>query len=212
MTKIGDIILWVPGTNNHSRPQAFVRAAKQPVQLVDYEASWRFSSSLVDGYDRLVEALLAAQRKRKPGQRILLAGESQGALLISKVLMNPRYAAVVDKAVLLGHPGISPIHYKYPDAGVLEINHVLDPATFHWTDHPTALIEAIDKISRLNLKSFSTLPIFARVFLDHPFESVWAGVLALGHLHPLSRLIPNPHDYSRNMAQAARWLVSTEAP
>ena len=208
---INPIVIWVPGTSNHSINKSFADALPIDIEpvLVDYKASWNLTESVPDGVKRLKRMLALAQKKRKHGQRILLAGESQGAWVISETLTDPKYRSIVDGAVLLGNPGVAPIHFSGPDRVTfdrfVEINHKYDYATFRWLDSP--LIP--EAVSNFMAGDMENMPLFLSMLLKHPLQAAISGFMLLKHIPALRGIIPNPHDYDEDMRAAVEWLLYT---
>jgi hypothetical protein len=202
---IPPIVIWVPGTSNHAVNPAFAQALPDDITpvLVDYMATWQLTESVPDGVKNLQQALRAAQRRRKKGQRILLAGESQGAWVISQTLTDSRYVKIVDGAVLLGNPGTAPLHFG-KEGSYREIDHRFDFATFKWTDSPL-LPKAITDVMSGSIVSDVTM--FASILIRHPLRAAVSGFLLLKELPLLDKIIPDPHDYSGDMATAVAWLL-----
>lgn len=204
-----DIILWVPGTSSHHVNTMFaasLSAFGDKATLVDYMASWDLEASIPDGVAKLTAALDVAARARKKGQRILVAGESQGALLISILLSKPRYRSIIDKAVLLGHPGISKDHFHDPNDKVLEINHKNDPATFDLSVSSSDVIDAVSKL--IGKGDLSAIPFFLGLIFKMPMQAALASVVFLHKVPFLSWLAPDSHNYSGDMQAAVGWLLS----
>ena len=209
------IILWVPGTSNHSINTAFQQALPLGMKagLVDYEASWDLPRSVQDGVHQLEMALHHAYMKKKRGQKIVLAGESQGAWVIAQTLSNRNYNHLVDKVVLLGLPGIAPTKFRgtsgmYPTffggtSRFLEISHRFDYATFRWSDSKK-LQGAVARFMSGNLRD---LPLFLSLAIHHPIRSAISGFLLLKHIPMFGAVIPNPHNYDDDMQTAVDWLL-----
>lgn len=196
-------VIWVPGTSNHTVNPAFKKAIHRPVTLVNYDASWRLPSSTSDGYQKLTVAILKAWRNH---HRIYLAGESQGALLISRAINDPNLSGIIDRALLFGNPGIAPKHSER-DRNVKVINHPYDPATFDWGDEEHVM-KAIDRL--IYEHDLSQLGFFLFVILTHPVQTAIAGYMSLRHVSILAPFIPAVHDYSNDMEAGVQWLMKSD--
>ena len=202
------IVIWVPGTNNHRVHPHFAAQAKlrwgnrASVVLSDYEAKWTFTTSIPDGYRMLKHIVDYVLKHRRPGQRIVLAGESQGALIIGELMARKEYYKAIDKAVLLGHPGISERHYD-SDKKVLEINNPSDPATFKWPGEAVEIFKNLDKFFR---KDLTTVPFFLKTAVNAPIQAARLLFTSFGSIPFLSDILPHPHTYSGRMEEAVLWL------
>jgi len=205
------IILWVPGTNDHAIPTKFIEAVKQmfgddaEVVMVDYMATQEYAVSRPQGVLTLKATLDYIKKHNVGGSMIYLAGLSQGAMVISDVLGISSYSHMVERAVFMGHPGLSTNHFKN-DRKVKEFNNPLDIVTFDWAEDGDMLIRKITKFLKGDiLTGVSLLGIIAK----HPLEALWAGVLYL-HRVPFLRfpkiLKIDPHDYTSSMDDAVSWL------
>ncbi len=189
------VVIWVRGTSDRDiKPEvaaAFAaELAGEPVLQVDYEASWRFDDSVPDGA-AVLHGVLAALAKRRPRPQVLLAGESQGAWVISTVLQDPKVAPVVTRAVLWGAPAAAPIDFADGhDPRVREFNNPADIVSMDLGDGESdRIVGAIDRFARRDLVG-GLLPILGFA-LTHP------GVLASLVRAQLWRgkAFPSPHGY-----------------
>ena len=201
------IVLWVPGTSEHEVNESFAFYTKKywgdqaALSLVDYEASWRMKTSYADGVERLRAFLDHIRARIRPGQRVVIAGESQGAMVIGEVMADPKYSKLISRAVLLGHPGVSPHHYK--GKNVLELNNPLDPTTFPWKVGHTEILTALEKLST---EDSSAIPMLLKVIAKNPVFSLWLLILQAQRVPALSESILNTHDYRGEMEHAVLWL------
>lgn len=201
--RVDPIILWVPGTSNHSINPAFANALPLSIDpiLVKYEASWDLIESIPDGISSL-RKIITSLHAKYPTRPIRIAGESQGALVISSLLMDGRYSKLVDRAVLLGNPGVAPMHFG-PNSKYLEIDHMFDPVTFRWTDS-TGLIPVVDRFMNGDLSSLKEL---AAIAVGNPAKTAIMGCFILRNIPIFRCLVPDTHNYSRDMPEAAEWLL-----
>jgi len=203
------IVIWVPGTSNHNIHPRFERDAtlfwgdRASLVLAQYQADWRLSSSIPDGFRELKNIVDYVLKHRRKGQRVVLAGESQGALIIGELMARPEYYAAIDKAVLMGHPGISEKHYDN-DPKVLEINNPADPATFQWPGDAVEIIRNVDKFFK---KDMSSIPFFIKTIASAPFLAAHLVGSQLNSIPLFKEHFPHPHNYSSRMPEAVLWLA-----
>jgi len=204
------IILWVPGTSNHSIPASLLNLAQTrfssvDIHLVNYMASWKFSESVPNGTGNLRAVLDYLRKHLRKGQKILLAGESQGAWVISNVLKEQQYYGMIDKAVLLGHPGVAEAHFP-SDGKILELNNFDDVSTkdIEW-NKKEEVARNVEKAMQLDI---SSLPFWLSFGVTHPEMLLWLGVLGVSKLPVVGGVIKPPHDYQKDMLLAILWLSS----
>lgn len=209
------IVLWVPGTNSHSIPEEFLRDIKQhfgddaTTALVDYEAAWTFRTSMAHGYATLRATLEYLISNMRPGTKILLAGLSQGSMVISELLTNPRYYQLISRAALLGHPGVAANHvHGVPDPKISEFNNPFDPSTLPWRGDPVKIIKSVDSFMRGDILDAVYL---LKVAALNPLYTTTLAALGLKNtpFYTLASRIPVPkdiHDYRESMDDAAYWL------
>lgn len=206
------IVIWVPGTSNHDIHPRFKYHAdlywgsNASLVLTRYMASWHLSHSIPDGFQNLKAIVDYVIKRKRPGQRIVLAGESQGALIIGELMARPDYYRLIDKAVLLGHPGLSEVHYDN-DKKVLEINNPADPATFQWPAPAVDIISNVDKF--MTKGDLGTIPFFLRTAIAAPLLVADLVSSQVIRLPILREHIPHPHNYSSRMEEAVLWLMDT---
>jgi hypothetical protein len=193
------VVIWVRGTSDRSiKPEvraAFERElAGEPVLEVDYEASWRFSQSVPDGA-AVLRGVLAALARRRPRPQVLLAGESQGAWVISSVLRDRAMADTVTRAVLWGAPAAAPVDFADDhDARVREFNNPGDVVTIDLGREANAkLVGAIERFARHDVVG-GVLPILGYA-VTHP-AALGALLRAQAWRVPgLAARFPSPHGY-----------------
>ena len=147
------LTIWVPGTSEYWIKQRFLDELRMKVPgshvtMVPYEATWRFSTSVPDGV-AVLRGVLDELRRRVPGRPVFLAGESQGAWIISTVLADPAYAAMVTRAALWGHPAAAPQQFGRPGQ-VREVNSPGDIVTMELGERPGEVLAAVEQLSRRN--------------------------------------------------------------
>jgi hypothetical protein len=222
LSRPGPIVLWVPGTSSHAVPAAFAQAVdglralgSAQVGLVDYPATWHMRSSVTTGYVALELVLDEIRRRRGANAQVLLAGESQGAWIIGELLTDPRYARLVRRATLLGHPAPARTHYpalgsaEADSSRAVEINNRADhvPDTPHAS--PVTVLNAMEYIGTGNI--VGGLPWLLRIAMSDPGYLLQAGFNALRGT-ALS-MFGDPHDYASRMQEAAALLAaSASAP
>jgi hypothetical protein len=220
LTRPGTIVLWVPGTSSHAVPESFRQAlvgigelATAQVGLVDYPATWRLRSSVATGYVALA-LVLDELRRRGRHQHLLLAGESQGAWIIGELLTDPRYARMVDRAALLGHP--APARTHYPDvtdpaarrAQAVEVNNRADHVPDVPHAPPAVVLAAMQHFGTGDI--VGSLPHMLRIAISDPGYLLQAGFNALRGT--VLSAFGDPHDYSSRMVDAAELLAASIRP
>lgn len=202
-----DIVIWLPGTSSHVVNPGFARAVATAwgnsgvsLSMLDYEASWQLDRSVATGVESL-KILLAAIAARKGAHRVLVAGESQGAWIIGEAMADPAMMRVVDRAVLMGHPALAGHHYD-GDQKVIEINHRRDLVTMPLKGNADHAFDAMRAVHLLDPRYIGSL---VRASLANPAQ---LGLMALGAVRWLlsDGLVPDPHDYTGDMARAAALL------
>lgn len=193
------IVIYVRGTNERDlRPE--IRAAFErvlpgaTVHQVEYEASWRFADSVPDGV-AVLRGVLEAIRRRRPGARVLVAGESQGAWVAATVLADPAMSRIVARAVLWGAPAAAPVDFADGhDPRVRELNNRGDIVTMDLGARANGmLVAAIDRLARRDLAG-GLLPIL-RYAVTHP--AVLGALIAaqLWRVPVIGSRFPSPHGY-----------------
>ena len=193
------VAIWVRGTSDRDiKPEvkaAFdAELAGEPVLQVDYEASWRFDDSVPDGA-AVLRGVLEALAKRRPRPQVLIAGESQGAWVISTVLQDPALAQVVTRAVLWGAPAAAPVDFADGhDPRIREFNNPADIVTMDLGEGANAkLVGAIDEFARRNVVG-GLLPIVGYA-LTHPWVLARLVRAQLWRVPLLGAAFPSPHGY-----------------
>lgn len=148
------LTIWVPGTSEYWIKQRFLdelhlAAPGAHVTMIPYESTWRFSTSVPDGA-AVLRGVLDAIRKRAPGRPVFLAGESQGAWIISTVLADPAFAKLVTRAALWGRPAAAPQTFGLPGQ-VREVNAPGDIVTMELGDNPAEVLAAVEQLARRNV-------------------------------------------------------------
>lgn len=206
-----DIVVWVPGTGEHEVDPRFVQAVRNAwpggeaaLAQVEYEASWNVRQSVGTGLQTL-RLVLAGIAAHTGNHRVLLAGESQGAWLIGEAISDPTINAVVQRAVLMGHPAIATHHYDSGStAAVMEINHKGDYVA---TPLKSGHAVSFDAWTAVRRGDFGKLGPLVATMWHNPGHVLMTIKTALGHRSsPLTGLINDDHDYGRDFDAAVRWL------
>jgi hypothetical protein len=201
---VGEVVLWMPGSAEAWVPPeldaALVAADRSRAVLVPYEASWRLVGSLEDGV-ALLGAVLDGLAGRPAPVRVLLAGLSQGAWAIARVMADPDRRARIARVVLFGLPGVS-LHRPPPtDADCLVVNHPGDPVVYPLRRHQARVREAVDRLASGQV--LHAVPGLVAAGAAHPG---WLGMFAWSKLQPwLGR--PDPHHYGPDMAAGVAFLL-----
>lgn len=207
------VAIWVPGTNEHAIADdvaaAFTRARLTNVAHVPYQATWRLSESVPDGEATLRAVLELARRRLRPGQKLVLLGQSQGAWVISSILRDPAHARLVHRAALVAHPALAPAHAhdtavpsQRLDRGVREFNEPTDVVTRDLGRSGPAALQVVDSFARLEVGR--ALAGALGVAVRDP------GVLQALVASQLFRLRGqvNPHESGGLLDEALRWALA----
>lgn len=157
------VAIWVPGTNEHAIAEdvaaAFDRAGLRNVAHVPYQATWRLAESVPDGEATLRAVLELVRARLRHGQKLVLLGQSQGAWVISSILRDPTYAAMVHRAALVAHPALAPAHAhetalptdRLPARRVREFNEPTDVVTRDLGRSAPAALRIVDSFARMEV-------------------------------------------------------------
>lgn len=202
------VTIWVPGTSEYWIKQRFLDelhavAPGAHVSMIPYEATWRFSTSVPDGV-AVLRGVLEEVRRRAPGKPVFLAGESQGAWIISKVLTDPAAARQVTRTALWGHPAAAPQQFGRAGA-VREVNAPGDIVTMELGDDPGKVLAAVEQLSRRNFGTgLAQLAGYAVQRPDMLFKLLkfWSFALPV-----VGKGRKNEHDYEDDVPNGIRFLL-----
>lgn len=203
-----DLVIWVPGTGSHSLDPAFEAAVRASwgqggvsLNRLEYEASWNLRTSVATGVATL-RIVLAEIARRGGSQRVLLAGQEQGAWVIGEVLADPKMRELVSRAVLFGHPSLAATHHHGSDGKVLEVNDAYDRLTQPVRGDATA---ALDRLIAAYRGTFADAARGAAAVLREPgLLAGWLQTKLAGSL--LGDYLRNPSDYRLRMTDAVEFL------
>jgi hypothetical protein len=206
-----DIVVWVPGTDGTTFMPKFaegMRAAWQPGEgsavSLDYQATWHLDTSEPTG-EAALRLLLAGIEAHAGQHRVLLAGLSQGAWIISDVLADPRYRRTVTRAIMFGHPQVSLKHFHDDeDPQVREISHPNDIIAMPITGPRERAIEAMTALQTGAI--LPNLGLILSVVLANPKVGTEAIVGRLRGMHLLPKAKVDNHDYDAEYGEGAKWL------
>ncbi len=202
------IVIWIPGTSEYWIKQRFldelgakVRGAH--VTMVPYESTWRFSTSVPDG-ESVLRGVLEEIRRRAPGRPVLLAGESQGAWIISRVLTDPELAKVVTRAAIWGHPAAAPQQFGRPGQ-VREVNAPGDIVTVELGERPAEVLAGVEQLSKKHFgRGLATLAAYAVQRPDMLVRLLrfWSFALPI-----VGKGRRNEHDYDDDVVNGVQHLL-----
>jgi len=221
------IFIWVPGTMGHEVHPVFEQAVHTiapdgdyQLLCVEYPAKWNFDDSVPYGEEALWKMLREVHKEKAPEQKVLVAGSSQGAWVISNVMAGTpyndtfatpnspivsEYRTIVHKTVLFGQPGVAVANWDEPEADVWEISDLEnDAVTFEYPGKERKLIRAIGDVFDWKLWHLFTILWFA---ILHPVRAIRMLYVILTYAGILN-LNDSPHDYGRWMPLAVYWLVN----
>ncbi len=211
-----DIVVWVPGTMRKRIPGDFVAGVRdafagRDVSLVKLPThpDYQIAQGVADSAEAVRQLVTELDEQRRPGQRILFAGESQGAWALNVALQDPQVRDAVDRVVVWGNPGIQP--HQYDGAGdgkVLELTDDLDVVGRHVNGDAEIVLDTMSN------------------FMDGDIGQVWRlPAIAVNNPHSTSLLIRSglrlqtpggfgrdPHNHREFMGAAARFLADAPIP
>lgn len=208
-----DIVIWCPGTSNHGVHRDFdaaahaswgaVKAGGASVIALEYEATWNMRPSVATGIATL--KLVLQEIARRGGRHsVMLSGESQGAWIAGEALADPKIGAVVDRAVLMGHPWLAAHQYTDGhDPRVAVINHPGDMVTLPVKGDVTAGLDAMIAIRTLQFGKIGTV---MKALLQNPTHAVELLKSIAFALPFVKTLLVNPHVYGPEMTRAVEFL------
>ncbi len=209
------IVIWISGTSGHDVPEHVaerLRAAGGPAAaLVPYQATWRLRDSVPDGEATLRALMELVIARTRPGQRVVLLGESQGAWIISSVLREPRFAKAIYRASLVAHPAMAPAHVHESTSAderlgpsVREFNGATDVVTREVGRSADAVLDVVDSFARLEVGR--ALRRTLGILVTNP------GLVQALVASQLFRVKgeTNPHDSSDYMTDAIAWILGGE--
>jgi hypothetical protein len=153
----------------------------------------------------VLEGVLAEVARRAPGKPVFLAGESQGAWIISTVLADPSYAKLVTRASIWGHPAAAP--QTFGRAGqVREVNAPGDIVTMELGERPGEVLAAVEQLSR---RHFATgLARIAGYAVQRPDMLLKLLKFWMFAIPGLGKTHPNQHDYDDDIEHGIEFLVA----
>lgn len=211
-----DIVIWVPGTMRNRIPSSFTDGVKQAfegrsvsLEKLPTHPDYQVVQGVVDSAEAVRMLVRELDEHRRPGQRILLAGESQGAWAMAVAMEDPDVRDAVDRAVVWGNPGVSP--HQFDGAGdgrVLELTDDLDVVGRHVNGDPELVLGALTD------------------FMDGDLTQLWRlPGIAINNAHSTSLLLRSglriqtpdgygrdPHNHREFMGAAARFLADAPIP
>ena len=210
-----DLVIWVPGTMRMSTPGDFRAGVRQAmgadtaVVNMPARSDYQIPQGVADTSEALRLLLTRLDSERRPGQRILLAGESQGAWAMGVALADPKLSSIVDRAVVWGNPGVS--QHQFDGAGdghVLELSDEMDVIGRSLEGDAPMVLDGLGDTFDGHWTQAWRLPAD---FINNPFE---AGLLARTGLRLLTPggYERDPHNYHEFMGSAARFLADAPRP
>jgi hypothetical protein len=211
-----DLVIWVPGTMRGRIPGAFSDGVKQAFQGRDVSLvklpthpDYQIVQGVADSAESVRQIVRELDATRKPGQRILLAGESQGAWSLGIALQDPDVRDAVDRSVVWGNPGLQP--HQFDGAGdgrMLELSDELDVVGRPVYGNPTLLTDALSGFMDGDVSQAWRLPAIA-VNNGH---STTLLLRTAGRLLTPGGYDRDPHNHREFMGAAARFLADAPAP
>jgi hypothetical protein len=153
----------------------------------------------------VLRGVLEEIRRRAPGKPVFLAGESQGAWIISTVLADPALAKLVTRAAIWGHPAAAPQSFGRPGQ-VREVNSPGDIVTMELGENPGEVLAAVEQLS---LRNFGTgLARLAAYAVQRPdmlmkLLEFWSFAIPV-----IGRGKKNDHDYDDDIANGVQHLLA----
>jgi hypothetical protein len=214
-TNARDIVIWVPGTMRPFTPYEFkdgVNAAfAEDVSQANMPArpDYQIPQGIADTSAALHIVLTKLAAERRPGQRILLAGESQGAWAMSYALQDPKLDAIVDRAVVWGNPGVSPHQYAGAGDGKwLEFSDEMDVVGRQLEGDAPMMLDGLTNTFDGHVGQAWRVPA---TMINNPFETGLITRTGVRLLTP-GGFDRDPHNYREFMGAAARFLADAPRP
>jgi hypothetical protein len=211
-----DIVIWVPGTMRNRIPGAFADGVQQAfdgrsVSLVKLPThpDYQITQGVADSAEAVRLLVRELDGTRRPGQRILLAGESQGAWSIGVALEDPTVREAVDRVALWGNPGLQP--HQFDGAGdgtVLELTDDQDVVGRPVSGDPVLITDALIHVMEGDLWHAWRLPAIA-VANPHSTSLLLRSAARLQTPDGFGR---DPHNHREFMGAAARFLADAPVP
>lgn len=210
-----DIVLWAPGTLRSAIPGEFVHGVEQAfgpsvsVSKLPTRMDYQIMQGVADTAAALREIVARLHDQRRPGQRILLAGESQGSWAIGAALTDPQTRGAVDRTVLWGNPGISPHQFESgADPRVVELTDEYDVVAQPLRGDGPMVLEGLSDTFDGEWWNAWRLPA---ALLANPYP---ASLLARSGVRQLTPdgYGRDPHNYREHMSVAARLLADAPRP
>ena len=211
-----DIVVWVPGTMRKRIPSYFTAGVRdafrgRDVSLVKLPThpDYQIAQGVADSAEAVRQLVRQLDEQRRPGQRILLAGESQGAWAMGVALEDPDVRDAVDRAVVWGNPGLQP--HQYDGAGdgkVLELTDELDVVGRHVNGDSQLVLDAMSNFMDGDLTQAWRLPAIA-VNNPHSTSLLLRSGLRIQTPGGFER---DPHNHREFMGAAARFLSDAPIP
>lgn len=210
-----DIVLWIPGSGAVGVHPDFEDAVlrewpdgRVSLSALRYEASWHMRRSVATGIETL-RLVLAEIRRRGGDHHVMLAGESQGAWVISEALADPSLRSTVDRALLMGHPWLARHQYlDGRDPNVRVLNNPGDMVTLPINGDPGKGLDALVAIYTLQL---AKLPQIVSAVIQNPLHAVKLLSSIQFALPFVKGLRPNPHRYESNFPAGLKFLRQSSA-
>jgi hypothetical protein len=204
-----DIVIWVPGTDNHTIHPAFEAAVNdswseggESLSKLEYDATWDMRPSTATGLATL-KLVLAGIAAHGGNHNVMLAGESQGAWVIGEAMADPMLRKVVSRAVLMGHPWLAAHHYDDGhDPGIVEIDNPGDEVCAPVKGDLSNAMAAMCDIHQLKLWRLDQI---GKALIQNPAHIpmlAWWMIRSIIPGHPFK----DPHNYSDHMAAAVEFL------
>lgn len=205
------IVVWLPGTGRHGVPSPFGDAAKRvwgntaTVVALEYPAGNEVRKSTATGIQTLKLVLAGIAAHTGQHHKIHLAGESQGAWVITEAVKDPMMRSMVSRMALLGHPYVASTHYDDGhDANVMVINRRVDIVARPVRGNINNAIESVESIfaRKISLHGIKTLLGVAK---DNPQSAYYLAVTGMRLITPHGP-DRDPHNYEDMMIAAVQFL------
>ncbi|MCW2950526.1 MAG: hypothetical protein JWN41_1539 [Thermoleophilia bacterium] len=209
-----DLVLWLPGTYLDGVPRAFGAAVSEQfgrdasVATFTAHHDYHVPQGVVDTAEALRIVLRALEAKRRPDQRIVLGGESQGAWSISVAMSDPALAKIVDRAMLTGNPGVSQHQYDDgTDRRVREIDNPGDAVAVEYRGNASLMIDALERgMSGEPAQAARLVP----ALVNNPISAAKAAVSGF-RIAVMRDFAHDPHNYDTRYAEGVAWLAGAPA-
>lgn len=202
------IVLWLPGTNRSGIPATFAGPAQAAwgaylsLSELMYPASFDVRQGVATGVATL-RLVLEGIASRGGRHTVHLAGESQGAWVITETIADRKLRSIVDRIALLSNPWGARNHFvDGHDSRIMEMSRRVDLVARKVNGDINDTLDAAEAVLRGDLR---VIPRLLAVAIKNPGSAALLAATGLRLLTPGGR-DRDPHNYEDMMPAAVRFL------